>query len=125
MNGAGNMECLYNARYTTVVHGLWNRCRPDINSDFISPGVVLMTECNLPIAARSPKSLRAPGAQPELLAWIQQFNWLNYIGLAMFLAPVLFGYGAVHYWLLQHDALLYYGSLYAQLGLLMMAWRQV
>lgn len=82
-----------------------------------------MTTCDIKTLPRPTTKHSEPA--PALLAWILQFNLLNFIGLAMFLAPVLFGYGAVHYWLLQHDALLYYGSLYAQLGLLLMAWRQL
>lgn len=43
----------------------------------------------------------------------------------MFILPVGVGYVATHYWLLQHDVMLYYASLYVQLGLLLMAWRQL
>lgn len=82
-----------------------------------------MTHCNIPHsgAAATPQQV---DDQP-LLRWLQAFNAMNYIGLAMFIAPVVFGYFVVHYWLLGNDLFLYYASLYAQLGLLFMAWRQL
>jgi hypothetical protein len=80
-----------------------------------------MTTCDI----KRPSKPTMKHSAPALSVWVSQFNWLNFIGLAMFLAPILFGYGAVHYWLLQHDTQLYYGSLYAQLGLLLMAFRQL
>lgn len=81
-----------------------------------------MTQCDMTLPKRMTAD-QAPEASP-LLTWLQAFNWVNYLGLAMFLAPILFGYGAVHYWLLLHETGLYYVSLYAQLGLLLMTWRQ-
>ena len=84
-----------------------------------------MTTCNLPIQSMRPAGLVTGESDSPLLAWVRQFNWVNYLGLAMFLSPILFGYGAVHFWLLQHDPLMYYASLYAQLGLILIAWRQL
>ena len=68
---------------------------------------------------------QVPEYESQLLIWLRAFNWVNYVGLAMFLAPIVFGYFAVHYWLLSHDLLLYYASLYAQLGLVLIAWKQL
>jgi hypothetical protein len=39
----------------------------------------------------------------------------------MFLVPIVIGYVGVHYWLMQHDPVLYYVSLYAQLGLILVS----
>lgn len=80
-----------------------------------------MTTCDIHIPVI--KRVQVPESQWSL--WLKQFNWINYLGLAMFILPVLIGYVGVHYWLLQHDALLYYASLYAQLGLLLIASRQL
>ncbi len=63
--------------------------------------------------------------ESQLSLWLAQFSIINWLGLFMFIIPVCVGYVLVHYWLLQHDLVLYYASLYAQLGLLLMAWKQV
>ena len=57
--------------------------------------------------------------------WVALFNWVNWVGLVLFLAPVVVGYCAVHAWLWAHDPVLFYGSLYLQLALLCVAWKQV
>lgn len=88
-----------------------------------------MTKCNLPIPAGALRHESQPvcSLTPTLTwsPWLSQFNWVNWFGLAMFLLPVCLFYVLVHYWLLEHDLTLYHVSLYAQLGLLLMAFRQL
>lgn len=80
-----------------------------------------MTRCDLPIPIKPLEPLVTHEGAP----WLSQFNWINWLGLVMFIVPVVVSYFLVHYWLLNHDLMLYYGSLYAQLGLLLIAWKQV
>lgn len=57
--------------------------------------------------------------------WLKQFGVLNWLGLLMFVVPVFILYVTAHLWLMTNDPLLFYVSLYCQLGLLLMAWRQI
>lgn len=59
----------------------------------------------------------------QIATWLSQFNLVNWLGLSMVVLPVCVFYVLVHHWLLEHDLTLYYMSLYAQLALLLMAWR--
>ena len=80
--------------------------------------------CNLPLPAfKGSQTIQAPRSEWSL--WLSQFNWINWLGLSMFLVVLGASYIGVHAWLLNHDLVLYYASLYAQLGLLLMAWRQL
>lgn len=81
-----------------------------------------MTQCNLPVIP--PVNTEEVG-EVTWAQWFSLFNWLNWLGLLMFLVPIAVGYCAVHAWLWGHDLVLFYGSLYVQLGLLFMAWKQV
>jgi len=88
-----------------------------------------MTTCDWARSA-SPDSVRPRGhQQPEppvtWSQWFAVFNWVNWLGLSMFLWPIVIGYFGVHAWLMQHDLVLYYTSLYAQLGLILVSWRQL
>lgn len=88
-----------------------------------------MTTCDWARSA-SPDAVRPPGARPARpdvtwSQWFAVFNWVNWLGLSLFLWPIVIGYFGVHWWLLQHDPVLYDVSLYAQLGLILVSWRQL
>ena len=88
-----------------------------------------MTTCNIPLKPQAPQGLLLAESQgPDDVTWsqwLQVFNWVNWIGLTMFLLPVVIGYVIVHVWLWSHDPLCFYGSMYAQLALLCVAWKQL
>lgn len=86
-----------------------------------------MTQCNLPIKPLAPQGLVLTEGH-DIVTWAQWlsiFNWVNWVGLVMFLLPVVLGYCAVHAWLWAHDPVLFYSSMYVQLGLLCVAWKQL
>ena len=59
-----------------------------------------MTTCDHPAQSHS-QTQSEPG--DTWSQWFAVFNWVNWLGLSLFLWPIVIGYFGVHAWLLQHD----------------------
>lgn len=84
----------------------------------------LMTSCEFQTKSASPRTPE-PDIHVTWAQWASHFNWVNWIGFVMFLLPIAIGYCAVHAWLWANDPLMFYSSMYVQLAMLCIAWKQL